>query len=115
MTLSNKRRVEGPALQQGNRGSVKKIETAINVAYVVSRCRTCRVSDPHIRRGNKSMSSGFPRVYTSFAEFEREELRRLETMHSSVDDLMEERFADDADFARSETPRRRGRPRKHPR
>lgn len=59
--------------------------------------------------------SGIPRIYTSFAEFEREELRRLDSMHTSVDDLVEERFSEDLDFGRSEQPRRRGRPRKNPR
>ena len=57
----------------------------------------------------------FPRVYGTFAEFEREELRRLESMHASVDDLMEERFAEEVDFSGGDAPRRRGRPRKHPR
>lgn len=61
------------------------------------------------------MSSGFPRIYTSFAEFEREELRRLDSMHTSVYDMVEERFSEDLDFGQSEQPRRRGRPRKHPR
>ena len=37
--------------------------------------------------------SGIPRIYTSFAEFTREELRRLDSLHTSVDDLVEERFA----------------------
>jgi hypothetical protein len=59
--------------------------------------------------------SGIPRIYTSFAEFEREELRRLDSLHTSVDDLVEERFAEELDFGQSDTPRRRGRPRKHPR
>ena len=45
--------------------------------------------------------SGIPRIYTSFAEFEREELRRLDTMNSSVDDMVEERFAEDLDFGQS--------------
>ncbi|HEU0032899.1 MAG TPA: hypothetical protein VFQ53_19840 [Kofleriaceae bacterium] len=61
------------------------------------------------------MSSGIPRIYTSFAEFEREELRRLDSLHTSVDDLVEERFAEELDFGNSEAPRKRGRPRKHPR
>ncbi|MBV8759566.1 MAG: hypothetical protein JO257_19920 [Deltaproteobacteria bacterium] len=61
------------------------------------------------------MSSGIPRIYTSFAEFEREELRRLDSLHTSVDDLVEERFSEDLDFAPSDAPRKRGRPRKHPR
>jgi hypothetical protein len=59
--------------------------------------------------------SAIPRIYTSFAEFEREELRRLDSMNTSVDDLVEERFSEDLDFGQSEQPRRRGRPRKHPR
>jgi hypothetical protein len=61
------------------------------------------------------MSAGIPRIYTSFAEFEREELRRLESMGASVDDMVEERFAEDLDFGQSDQPRRRGRPRKNPR
>ncbi len=61
------------------------------------------------------MSSGFPRVYNSYAEFEREELRRLDGMNTSVDELVEERFAEELDFGGgSEAPRRRGRPRKNP-
>jgi hypothetical protein len=59
--------------------------------------------------------SAIPRIYTSFAEFEREELRRLDSLNTSVDDLVEERFAEELDFGQSEAPRRRGRPRKHPR
>ena len=61
------------------------------------------------------MSSGIPRIYTSFAEFEREELRRLDSLHTSVDDLVEERFAEELDFGGGDAPRKRGRPRKHPR
>ena len=61
------------------------------------------------------MSSGIPRIYTSFAEFEREELRRLDSMNTSVDDMVEERFAEDLDFGQSDAPRKRGRPGKNPR
>jgi hypothetical protein len=61
------------------------------------------------------MAAGIPRIYSSFAEFQREELRRLESMGASVDDMVEERFAEELDFAQSDQPRRRGRPRKHPR
>jgi hypothetical protein len=60
--------------------------------------------------------STFPRVYGSFAEFEREELRRLDSLHTSVSDMVEERFSDDLDFGGSSdgaAPRRRGRPRKN--
>jgi hypothetical protein len=61
------------------------------------------------------MSSGFPRIYGSFAEFEREELRRLGSMNSSVDDIMEERFSEDLEVGGDDAPRRkRGRPRKNP-
>ena len=60
------------------------------------------------------MSSGIPRIYTSFAEFEREELRRLDSLHTSVDDLVEERFAEDIEMSSSDKPRKRGRPRKNP-
>ena len=55
------------------------------------------------------------KIYRTFEEFEREELRRLDSLHTSVDDLVEERFAEDGDFGQSDQPRRRGRPRKHPR
>jgi hypothetical protein len=54
-------------------------------------------------------------MYTSFAEFEREELRRLDSLHTSVDDLVEERFAEELEFGNGDQPRRRGRPRKNPR
>ena len=60
------------------------------------------------------MSAGIPRIYTSFQEFEREELRRLDSLHTSVDDLVEERFAEELEFGNSEAPRKRGRPRKNP-
>jgi hypothetical protein len=57
----------------------------------------------------------FPRIYTSFAEFEREELRKLDSLRTSVDDLIEEKFAQELDFGDDERKpkRRRGRPRKH--
>jgi len=60
--------------------------------------------------------SGFPRIYNSFAEFERDELRKLESVHTSMDDLLEERFSEDMDLGSSgDAPRKRGRPRKYPR
>ena len=36
------------------------------------------------------MASMFPRVYRSFDEFERNELRKLDHLYSSVDDLVDE-------------------------
>ena len=53
------------------------------------------------------MSSGIPRIYQSFAEFEREELRRLDSLHTSVDDLVEERFASQVFFRRCTRSARR--------
>jgi hypothetical protein len=60
--------------------------------------------------------SSMPRVYTSFSEFEREELRKLDSLHTSVSDMVEERFSEELDFGGTgDAPRRRGRPRKNPR
>jgi hypothetical protein len=50
--------------------------------------------------------SAVPRIYRSFAEFEREELRRLDSMHTSIDDLLDERFAEELDFGETSTRRR---------
>lgn len=55
--------------------------------------------------------AGFPRIYKSFAEFERHELRKLDSLHTTVSDMMEERFAEELDFGEDQ-PRRRGRPRR---
>jgi hypothetical protein len=59
--------------------------------------------------------AAFPRVYSSFAEFEREEIRKCDSLRTTVDDMMEERFAEELNFGgESDTPRRkRGRPRKN--
>jgi hypothetical protein len=53
-----------------------------------------------------------PRIYGSYAEFERDELRKLDSLHTSVSDMVEERFAEELDFGGGEAPRKRGRPRK---
>jgi hypothetical protein len=36
------------------------------------------------------MASGFPRVYRSFEDFERAELRKLDHLYGSVDDMVDE-------------------------
>ena len=58
----------------------------------------------------------FPRVYNSFAEFQREELRKLDSLRTTVDDMLEEQFSEDLSLFDSQdgaAPRRkRGRPRK---
>lgn len=62
------------------------------------------------------MSSGFPRIYSSFEEFERDELRRHDSMSSTVEGMLENRFSEELDFSGggAEAPRRkRGRPRKN--
>ena len=43
------------------------------------------------------MSAGFPRIYRSFAEFEREEIRKLDSLHTTIDDMLEERFAEEVE------------------
>jgi hypothetical protein len=43
------------------------------------------------------MRNGFPRVYRSFEEFEREELNRLD-MSAAMGDMLDEMFADELDF-----------------
>jgi hypothetical protein len=58
------------------------------------------------------MSLGFPRLYNSFAEFEREELRKLDSLRTTIDDMLEERFAEDLGESEGAPRRRRGRPRK---
>ena len=39
-----------------------------------------------------------PKVYRSFEEFERDELRKLDGLHTSIDDMLDEMFSDELDF-----------------
>jgi hypothetical protein len=40
-----------------------------------------------------------PKVYRSFEEFERDELRKLDdVLHASIDDMLDEMFAEELDF-----------------
>ena len=43
-------------------------------------------------------SNAFPKVYRSFEEFERDELRKLDGLHVSIDEMLDEMFADELDF-----------------
>jgi hypothetical protein len=43
------------------------------------------------------MRNAFARVYRNFEEFEREELRRLDS-NGSIDDMLDEMFAEELDF-----------------
>ncbi len=54
------------------------------------------------------MRKGFPRVYRSFEEFEREELNRLD-MSVAMDDMLDEMFADELDFDEESVKRSRKR------
>lgn len=49
--------------------------------------------------------AAFPRIYQSFAEFEKEELRKLDSLYTSVDDMLEEHFAEEALFEEMEEMR----------
>ena len=44
------------------------------------------------------MRAGFPKVYQSFEEFEREELRKLDTLSTTIDDMLDDMFAEELDF-----------------
>ncbi len=43
-------------------------------------------------------SNAFPKVYRSFEEFERDELRKLDGIHMSIDDMLDDMFAEELDF-----------------
>jgi hypothetical protein len=47
-----------------------------------------------------------PKVYRSFEEFERDELRKLDGIHMTIDDMLDDMFAGELDF---ESEGRRGR------
>jgi|RhiMethySRZTD1v2_1073278.scaffolds.fasta_scaffold2984864_2 hypothetical protein len=44
------------------------------------------------------MRGAFPRVYQSFQEFEREELRKLDSFSGSLEDMLDEMCMDELDF-----------------
>jgi hypothetical protein len=55
----------------------------------------------------------FPRIYRSFAEFERDEIRKLDSLRTTVDDLLEEKFSEELDFDEDKSrPNRRRRRRR---
>jgi len=45
------------------------------------------------------------RIYRSFEEFEREELRRMESVGASVDDMIDTLFGEELDFEASRSRR----------
>lgn len=48
-----------------------------------------------------------PKIYRSFEEFERDELRKLDGLHMSIDEMLDEMFADELDFE-ADARRKRG-------
>jgi hypothetical protein len=53
------------------------------------------------------MTAGFPKVYRSFDEFQREELRKLDSLRTTVHDMLEEQFSEELDFEQDSKTRRR--------
>ena len=43
-------------------------------------------------------SNAFPKVYRSFEEFERDELRKLDILHVSIDEMLDDMFGEELDF-----------------
>jgi hypothetical protein len=39
-----------------------------------------------------------PRIYRSYEEFERDELRTLDRLHVTIDEMLDELFSDELDF-----------------
>ena len=50
-------------------------------------------------------SQAFPKVYRSFEEFERDELRKLDGLHVSIDDMLDEMFGEELDFEQGDKKR----------
>jgi hypothetical protein len=51
------------------------------------------------------MRHGDHRIYRSFEEFEREELRRMESVGASVNDMIDTLFGEELDFEPSRSRR----------
>ncbi len=39
-----------------------------------------------------------PRIYRSYEEFERDELRNIDKLHSTIDEMLDHAFAEELDF-----------------
>jgi len=44
------------------------------------------------------MRAAMPRIYKSFEDFERDELHKLDSLGGSIDDMLDEMFAEELDF-----------------
>jgi len=47
-------------------------------------------------RGN-----ALPKVYRSFEEFERDELRKLDGLHMTIDEMLDDMFRDELNFEKT--------------
>jgi hypothetical protein len=54
-------------------------------------------------------SMAFPKVYRSFEEFERDELHKVDLLHSNIDDMLDDMFNDELSFEESDSNKRRRR------
>jgi hypothetical protein len=43
-----------------------------------------------------------PKVYRSFEEFERDELRKLDGVHLTIDEMLDDMFPNELDFDRDD-------------
>ena len=55
------------------------------------------------------MRAGFAKVYKSFEDFEREELDKVGSLSSNIDEMLGEWFVEDLDFSAGDTRKSRGR------
>jgi hypothetical protein len=55
------------------------------------------------------MRAAMPRIYKSFQEFERDELHKLDSLSGSIDDMLDEMFAEELDFDSTSVKRSRTR------
>jgi hypothetical protein len=56
--------------------------------------------------------AAFPKIYSSFAEFERDELRKLDSLHTTIEDMLDERFAEELNFEDAGQSKRSGKRRR---
>jgi hypothetical protein len=57
-------------------------------------------------------SQAFPKVYRSFEEFERDELRKLDTLTLSIDDMLDDMFGHESEELNFDSDDKKGRGRR---
>ena len=73
---------------------------------MVVRCRIKTYPFDTTFRGERMRGNAMPKVYRSFEEFERDELRKLDGIHMTIDEMLDDMFGEELDF---ESEGRRGR------